>query len=246
MDKRFLISAKTTALLALLFYLSTTLTSCRSHKEAVGVQPHLPATPTERRTAIIDLDNAQTFMDNSVRVRERYHFRDLNGEQLEAAQRSGFTPLDDRKQAERATRRLNLIETNQYYVVDPLTHSIPYLGTPAKRLLDDLARIFQNSLVQTGYRPHRIIVTSLLRTRDDVEKLRRVNGNAARNSSHMYATSFDVSWSRFNRISTDGRPATNETLAAYLGEAIYYLRQKGRCVVIYERQQHCFHITVVE
>lgn len=239
---------------ALLAMLALVLTACRSHKSVVERQPTLRQQPTppltesrtETRVVRIDLAHSQTFLDNNTFVRSRYHFRDLNGEQLEAAQRSGVEPVDNRQQAERLKRRLNLVETNEYYIVDELTHSIPYLTDGAKRLLDDLGRMFQKSLILAGYRPHRFIVTSLLRTRDDVARLRKVNANASRNSSHMYGTTFDISWSRYNRVSTDGNPATNDTLAAYLGECIYYLRDHGRCVVIYEQNQHCFHITVVE
>lgn len=233
------------------------LASCRSHKELEYRQPVLhgqrvtdvpSATPsrTEARRVRIDLTKSQTFMDNNTFVKSRYHFKDLNGEQLAAAQKSGVEPVQNRRQAERLKRKLNLIESNEYYMVDELTHSIPYLTDGAKRLLDDMGKMFQQSLIRAGYRPHRFIVTSLLRTRDDVESLRKVNANASRNSSHMYGTTFDLSWSRFNRVSTDGNPASNDTLASYLGEVIYYLRQQGRCVVIYERNQHCFHITVVE
>lgn len=227
--------------------------SCRSHKDVAvqppvrkGQQPPLSASQTEARKVHIDLDNARTFMDNNTFVSARYQFRDLNGEQLAAAQKYGVEPVDDRKAAEHLVRKLEKVESGELYLVDELTHSVPYLTKSAKRLLDDMGRIYQKSLIAAGYRPHRFIVTSLLRTRDDVERLRRVNANAARNSSHTYGTSFDVSWSRFNRTSTDGNPAGNNTLAAYLGETIYYLRDHGRCVVIYEKNQHCFHITVTE
>lgn len=231
------------------------MASCSSHKDLPYRQPVLrgsqPAVPTEESTTEtrrvrIDLANSKTFMDNSTFVKSRYRFRDLNGEQLAAAKKSGVEPVENRQEAERLKKKLNLIESNEYYLVDNLTHSIPYLTDGAKKLLGDIGKGFQESLLKAGYRPHRIIVTSLLRTRDDVERLRKVNGNAARNSSHMYGTSFDLSWSRYNRISTDGNAVSNSTLASYLGEVIYQLRSRGRCVVIYEQNQHCFHITVVE
>lgn len=232
------------------------LASCRSYK---GLEEHQPVlmdmadteisdtkSRTETRRVTIDLASSKTFMDNNTFVKSRYHFRDLNGEQLAAAQKSGIEPVQNRQEAEKLKKKLNLIESNEYYLVDELTHSIPYLTDDAKRLLDDMGKMFQQSLLKAGYRPHRFIVTSLLRTRDDVERLRKVNGNAAKNSSHMYGTTFDLSWSRYNRVSMDGNPIDNDTLAAYLGEVIYMLRRQGRCVVIYERNQHCFHITVVK
>lgn len=231
------------------------LASCRSHKNIVEEQPsyHLgPDTPpvtesrTETRRVTIDLTSTKTFMDNNTFVKSRYRFRDLNGEQLKYARKSGVDPVQNREEAEKLKKRLNLVESNEYYMVDELTHSIPYLTDGAKKLLDDMGRMYQQSLINAGYRPHRFIVTSLLRTRDDVERLRKVNGNAAKNSSHMYGTTFDLSWSRYNRVSMDGNSASNATLAAYLGEVIHYMRSHGRCVVIYEQNQHCFHITSTE
>ena len=82
----------------------------------------------------------------------------------------------------------------------------------------------------------------MLRTRADVNSLRKVNGNASKNSAHMYATTFDLSYTRFNRISTDGDPVNNDQMANYLGEVLLKLREDGKCRVIFERNQHCFHI----
>jgi hypothetical protein len=81
-----------------------------------------------------------------------------------------------------------------------------------------------------------------LRTRDDVERLRKVNGNAVKNSAHMYATTFDLSYTRFERISTDGKPISNELMANLLGAVLGELREEGCCRVIFERNQHCFHV----
>ena len=50
----------------------------------------------------------------------------------------------------------------QLYLVDPLTHSVPYLTKGARSLLEDLGEGFQYILRREGYRPHRIIVTSLI------------------------------------------------------------------------------------
>ena len=120
----------------------------------------------------------------------------------------------------------------QLYLVDPLTHSVPYLTKGARSLLEDLGEGFQYILRREGYRPHRIIVTSLLRTEADVTSLRRVNGNAARNSSHLYATTFDLSYTRFNRLSTEGKPVSNAEMARILAilidESSAEILRKGR------------------
>ena len=184
------------------------------------------------------------FRDDNVAIPQEYQFSDLNGEQLAAARRYGLSrPPRSRREARRVVRRLKHIETCALYRVDPLTHSMPYLNRGARSLLRDIAEGFQYALRRGGYREHRIIVTSLLRTADDVESLRRVNANAARNSSHGYATTFDLSYTRYDRTSTQGRPVSNEQMARFLAAIISEFRSRGDCVVIYERQQHCFHIT---
>ena len=91
------------------------------------------------------------------------------------------------------------------------------------------------------------MVTSLLRTRHDVKRLRRNNGNASENSAHFYGTTFDVSWKRFEKVEDeDGRPMQDvsaDTLKLVLSEVLRDLKQAGRCYVKYELKQGCFHIT---
>lgn len=186
-----------------------------------------------------------TFRDDAVAMPREFRFADLNGEQLSCAKRMGISePFATRKAIKR--RGLKEISTCNDYLVDPLTHSTALLTPKAQRLLRDIGRTFRKELKKAGCCDHRIIVTSLLRTREDVDRLRKVNGNAARNSSHMYGTTFDLSYTRYNRISTKGDSVDNATMAVLLGEIIGELRSQGRCVVIFERNQHCFHITVAK
>lgn len=88
-----------------------------------------------------------------------------------------------------------------------------------------------------------MIVTSVLRTRDDVRRLRKVNGNASANSAHQYATTFDITYARFERLSLKGEAANNMRLANILGNVLEQMRKENRCYVKYERRQRCFHIT---
>ena len=127
----------------------------------------------------------------------RRTFGDLNEAHLNVAQAIGITPIASRKEAEHMKEKLQHIETNDLYVVDSLTHSIPYLIKGAAQLLDTIGTNFLDSLTAKGLNPNKIIVTSVLRTEDDVKRLRRRNGNASANSAHFYGTTFDVSWKRF-------------------------------------------------
>lgn len=188
----------------------------------------------------------RTFTDNKAAVRSRFHFKDHNTTSVEMAKKIGIEPCETREEAEWKVKKLNYIESNRYYLVDNLTHSVPYLGDGARDLLYDIGKRFQKRLKKLGYREHRIIVTSILRTREDIARLRKVNGNAVRNSAHLYGTTFDLSYSRFNRIDMEGNMVDNTTMANILGEVLSELRDEGRCRIIFERNQHCFHVMSTE
>ena len=177
----------------------------------------------------------------------RRTFGDLNEAHLNVAQAIGITPIASRKEAERMKEKLQHIETNDLYVVDSLTHSIPYLIKGAAQLLDTIGTNFLDSLTAKGLNPNKIIVTSVLRTEDDVKRLRRRNGNASVNSAHFYGTTFDVSWKRFKKVEDeDGRPlqdVSSDTLKLVLSEVLRDLRKADKCYIKYELKQGCFHIT---
>ncbi len=179
---------------------------------------------------------------NSV-VEGRYQFNDINSTQLEAATRFGIEPLERRDDVEKVTDKLVEITTNDIYKVDRLDYSVPYLIPSAATLLHDIGRRFQDRLHADGYRKHRIIVTSVLRTQEDVERLMGKNQNATKKSCHMYATTFDITYVRFERISMEGNPIADSKLCNVLGAVLEELRDEGRCYVKFENNQHCFHIT---
>ena len=180
----------------------------------------------------------------------RRTFGDLNEAHLNVAQAIGITPIASRKEAEHMKEKLQHIETNDLYVVDSLTHSIPYLIKGAAQLLDTIGTNFLDSLTAKGLNPNKIIVTSVLRTEDDVKRLRRRNGNASPNSAHFYGTTFDVSWKRFKKVEDeDGRPlqdVSSDTLKLVLSEVLRDLRKADKCYIKYELKQGCFHITTRE
>ena len=174
-------------------------------------------------------------------------FGDLNQKQLNIAQTIGITPIASREDAERMTDRLVLIEENERYAMDSLTHSIPYLIPGAAALLDTIGQNFLDSLASKGLNPNKIIVTSVLRTNNDVKRLRRRNTNASSRSTHMYGTTFDISWKRFEKVEDeDGRPLQDvapDTLKLVLAEVLRDLRKTDCCYIKYEIRQACFHIT---
>jgi uncharacterized protein YcbK (DUF882 family) len=177
-------------------------------------------------------------------------FNDLNDAQLAVAQSVGIRPIENRAAAEKMTERLELIETNEDFDLDSLTHSIPYLVPEAYRLLHNIGASFNDSLAAKGLNPYKIIVTSVLRTGDDVKRLRKRNGNATKNSAHFYGTTFDISWKRFNQVADeDGRPMQEvgaDTLKMVLSEVLRDAKANGKCMVKHELKQGCFHITATK
>ena len=174
-------------------------------------------------------------------------FGDLNDKHLSVAQVIGIEPLASREEAEAMKENLKHIITNEFYVVDSLTHSIPFLIPGAADLLDSIGSNFLDSLTSKGLNPNKVVITSVLRTKDDVKRLRRRNGNASENSAHFYGTTFDVSWKRFEKVEdADGRPlqdVSSDTLKLVLSEVLRDLKQADKCYVKYELKQGCFHIT---
>ena len=175
-------------------------------------------------------------------------FPDTNAVQLVAAQQWGVTPVRDREDAESRKRELVYIASSPYYHVDPLYSSIPYLVPRAAVLLQDIGQAFYDSLYVKGVPLHKLIVTSVLRSQEDVVKLRRRNGNATENSCHLYGTTFDICYNRYKTVEDpDGpsrRQVRNDTLKWVLSEVLRDLRQNGRCHVKHEVKQGCFHVTV--
>ena len=115
-------------------------------------------------------------------------------------------------------------------------------------LLQDIGRNFFDSLQIKQIPLHKIIVTSVLRSKADIVKLRGHNSNATENSCHLYGTTFDVCYNRYKTVEDpegpERRKVRNDTLKWVLSEVLNDMRKQNRCLVKYEVKQGCFHITV--
>ena len=174
-------------------------------------------------------------------------FPDQQDVQILAANKYGVNPVLNREEAEHSKGKLVYVGSNPFFYVDKLNSSIPYLVPRASVLLQDIGRAYFDSLQIKGIPLHKIIVTSILRTKDDVAKLRTRNGNATENSCHLYGTTFDVCYNRYKQIQTRQQPrrqVQNDTLKWVLSEVLRDMRDRNRCLVKYEVKQGCFHITV--
>ena len=171
-------------------------------------------------------------------------FNDLNDKHLSAARRNGIKPPESLDAArELGFWKLARIDSCEYYTVDRLTHSIPYLTPKTKWLLMTIGKNFQDSLSSRGSGGRQIILTSALRSDESIKSLRRRNTNASENSAHRYGTTFDIAYNRYN-VTDSSYFVPSDRLRLLLGEGLYDLRKQHKCYVKYEIRQGCFHITV--
>lgn len=200
-----------------------------------------------RQTSELKGDSTQPNIVRGIKVRNigplGKVFNDSNFLQLESAKRLGIEPFDELSSFYFTKRPIVKISDTEYYKLDTLTHSIPYLVPEAADLLAEIGKNFIDSLEKRGGDSHIIKVTSLLRTPESVKKLRRRNINATDSSTHQYGTTFDISYTKFYCLDTLRR--INEgNLKNLLAEVLNDLRESGKCYVKYERKTGCFHVTV--
>lgn len=208
----------------------------RSRVTPGGRSHFFNADGSERRTRIYSVSSFQNT------------FNDLNDVQMKSARRWGVSPVANRAEADKRMHELVNIECSPYFHVDKLNSSVAYLVPKAAVLLNDIGRSYFDSLQIKGIPLHKVIITSVLRTEDDIRKLRTHNANATENSCHLYGTTFDLCYNRYVTVDDPDAPGRravrNDSLKWVLSEVLRDLRQKDRCYVKYEVKQGCFHITV--
>lgn len=180
-------------------------------------------------------------------------FPDIQDVQIVAAQKNGIRPARSRDDVKRLVSKHKLVNISHspYYVVDNLSHSMPYLVPKAQHLLNTISINFIDSLINKGMKPYLPVISSVLRSTEDVKKLQRGNRNATTNSCHCYGTTIDIAYHRFipldasiEELSSKDMIRWDDNLKFVLGEVLNDLRAQGKCYVKYERKQACFHLTV--
>lgn len=176
-------------------------------------------------------------------VRNHYSavFCDENDIQLEAAMRNGIQKLPSRV-SDYKKYGLVKLQDNEYYTISELKYSVPYLVPAARVMLNTIGKCFQDVLAEKyPDSRYKIIVTSVLRTEEDVSKLVRRNRWATENSCHRHGTTIDISYHKFIKVS--GPEVTDYEMKEFLAKALAELRDQKICYVKYERR-NCFHVTL--
>jgi hypothetical protein len=139
--------------------------------------------------------------------------------------------------------KLTKVEGNEYFVLDTMYYSFPFLTPDARSFIDELGFRFQRKLENTNLQCTRFTLTSILRTTKSIKRLKKRNRNAITKSSHLHGTSFDISYKQFftDSILTE---AEKLHLKDVLAETLYEMRGAGKCWVTYEMWQTCYHVVV--
>ena len=168
-------------------------------------------------------------------------FPDSQHVQVAAALKYAVPAVENRIDAEKRIKELVYIGSNPFYEVKKLSNSVPYLVPRASILLQDIGRNFFDSLQVKNIPLNKLLVTSVLRTKEDIKNLQKHNGNATEKSCHLYGTTFDIDYNKYRAIT---RPVRDDTLKWVLSEVLNDMRKQGRCYIKYEKRQGCFHITI--
>ena len=154
----------------------------------------------------------------------------------EAYKKDGIMPQKSKTGLKKlvSTGKLKIINSNDFYIVNNLKHSNPYLMPKAVLFLNDLSKTYKKKCIKKSipFVPFRI--SSLTRTKTDVSELMKSNGNAISNSSHLKGKTFDINYHSFNN---------NKKQIGCFIESLKEFRMRNRCFVKFERNG-CLHITV--
>ena len=205
------------------------------------------------------------------RSEQRALRRDVNAVQTARARALGVSPTASVDPLVASGRLVALEDSTRLWVLRDLDYSVPYVTPSAHGMLVEIGERFQAQLDSLGLPPMRMVITSVLRSSEMQSKLRRSNPNAARGvSAHQYGTTVDVAYRRFAPPApsvdtvTYGAPPHLQPqlrqlqdslfvetgtqraaeLQAILGRVIQEMRDEGKLMVMMERSQTVYHMTV--
>ena len=170
-------------------------------------------------------------------------FNDNQSRHIKAAKAVGLKNMpQNRDDVYEMSDFLEKVRNCKAYSLAKMEYSAPYLRPNAKAALDIIGMAFRDSLKSKGLPDYKILVTSVLRTKADVDKLQNSNSVAVSNSCHCYGTTFDISYKQFEPLSLF-RSMSQEDLKKVLGEVLSDQMRDGNIYVKHEISQSCFHIT---
>lgn len=244
-----------------------TAESSRSGADAAADAPVEPWEVVEARVqARVDSVDLALRKVRSLTAQERRELRrDVNRIQTDRARRLGVRP-ENQAEVERLVgsgRLVELPDSTRLWVVRDLEHSVGYVTPDTEAMLAELGERFQTALDSLGLPRFRLVVNSVLRTPEKQSALRRLNPNASRGvSAHEFGTTLDVAYRRFappvepvvepsgaarqlqDSLMVETATERAAELQAVLGRVLAEMKKEGKVLVMMERQQTVYHMTV--
>ena len=162
-------------------------------------------------------------------------------EYIKYVSKNGISKCSDKNEVLNNSELIK-ITNSDFFIIDNLTHSYPYLTEDGENLLNNIGESFNSKIANSDLKHSKFIVTSLTRTTESINRLREENASAVINSPHQYGECFDISYIRFSNLFVKLKPCHLEYLKETLAGVIYELKKNKKCWAITEYQQHCFHV----
>jgi Family of unknown function (DUF5715) len=170
--------------------------------------------------------------------------RDMLPDYIDRSSVSGINKCSNKKELIKKVSRGELfkIRNGRGYVVEDLSYSYPYLTKEGKALLWEIGKRFREKIARTRLRRSDFRITSITRTTEILDKLKKSNLNASENSPHFYGNAFDLSYVRFSVKKWFVTDCDKYYLKEALAQVIWQLREENKCWATYEINQGCFHV----
>ncbi|MBL8020471.1 MAG: hypothetical protein JNM27_12450 [Leptospirales bacterium] len=187
---------------------------------------------------------------------------------LQVAERIGVPPVESDAEVQKHLTSGKLVAARMSEDADYHFYNVPpenrYLTPRARDGLVLIADRFQKNLEKryAGHPPVRIAISSVLRTLNYQKDLQKKNPNASFASSHSYGVSFDIFYDDYYvklpeppaHLGDEFRTRLGYLLGdslmrqfkAVLLETLIQLQEEGEIYAILERNQRCYHVTVLE
>jgi hypothetical protein len=240
--------------------------------DPVPTVPIPVATAAEREALLAPLTLRADSVDRKLRrVRalsrgERGRLRrDVNAKQITRARQLGIRRGADVQTMVNSGRLVRLADSTAYWVVRDLDYSVPYVTPGTEAMLAEIGRRFHERLDSLHVPRFRLDITSVLRTPAKQKALRRGNRNASSiESAHEFGTTVDIAYRRFAAAAPDKSERNTSSvvqalsdsvlvatanrraaeLQAALGRVLLQMHREGKLMVMMERQQTVYHMTV--
>mgnify|MGYP001174339789 CR=1 FL=1 len=167
--------------------------------------------------------------------------KDGQSKYIKLAIKNGILKCDNEDDLLKNTK-LTKIENSKYFIIDYLTHSYPYLTESGKSLLNKIGENFNLKLANSELKDTKFYVTSLTRTTESIERLRKCNKNSNKQSAHLYGECFDITYTRFLNRSVKLKQCHLNYLKEVLASVIFDLKKNKKCWAVTETKQTCFHV----